>query len=130
VVLTVVEERMMTILLVEDEDAVRAIARRVLEREGFAVIEAGTAGDALRLAKDHAEPINLMLSDLVMPGMTGAELAVLVRRVRPNVPIIYMSGYSREDVEERVGTMAATGFVSKPFTPRGLVEAVRGALAS
>jgi CheY-like chemotaxis protein len=71
-----------------------------------------------------------MLSDLVMPGMTGAELAVLVRRVRPNVPIIYMSGYSREDVEERVGTLAATGFVSKPFTPRGLVEAVRGALAS
>ena len=121
---------MMTILLVEDEDAVRAIARRVLEREGFAVIEAGSAGDALRLAENHAEPINLMLSDLVMPGMTGAELAVAVRRVRPNVPIIYMSGYAREDVEERVGTMTATGFVSKPFTPRGLVEAVRCALAN
>lgn len=119
---------MMTILLVEDEDAVRAIARRVLEREGFAVIEAGTAGDALRLAERHGDVINLMLSDLVMPGMTGAELAVAIRRLRPNVPIVYMSGYTREDVEDRVGTMTATGFVSKPFTPRGLVEAVRGAL--
>ena len=120
----------MTILLVEDEDAVRAIARRVLEREGFAVIEAGSAKDALRLAESHADAINLLLSDLVMPGMTGAELAIAVRRMRPNVPIVYMSGYAREDVEERVGSMSATGFVSKPFTPRGLVEAVRCALAN
>ena len=118
----------MTILLVEDEDAVRAIARRVLQRAGFEILEASTPDDALHIAEQHANVISLVVSDLVMPGMTGTELGVAVRRLRPDVPILYMSGYAREDVAESVGALSAASFVSKPFTPGSLIEAVRVAL--
>jgi CheY-like chemotaxis protein len=118
----------MTILLVEDEIAVRAIARRVLEREGFIVLEAGSPLDALRLAEASVERISLVLSDVVMPGMTGAELGDAIRVVQPDVPILLMSGYAEEDVQDRVNGLGAAGFVAKPFTPRGLAAAVRQAL--
>lgn len=117
-----------TILIVEDESAVRAIARRVLEREGFAVLEAATATDALRIAGAAEEQLALVLSDVVLPGMTGAELGEAIRAVQPAVPILFMSGYGEEDVRARVGKLETAGFVAKPFTPRGLAEAVRGAI--
>lgn len=119
---------MSTILIVEDEAAVRAIARRVLEREGFEVIEAGSAPDALRVAREVAGKIALVLSDVVLPGMTGTELCLALRDVHPEVPILFMSGYAEEDVQDRVGAMDAAGFVAKPFTPRSLADAVRSAL--
>lgn len=119
---------MSTILIIEDEIAVRAIARRVLEREGFEVLEAGSAPDALRVAGEVAGRIALILSDVVLPGMTGTDLCIALRGVQPQVPILFMSGYAEEDVQERVGTMDAAGFVAKPFTPRSLAEAVRNAL--
>lgn len=119
---------MSTILIVEDEIAVRSIARRVLEREGFHVVEAASASDALRIATQGEHSIALVLSDVVMPEMTGTELGEAIRGVQPEVPILFMSGYAEEDVQERVNGMHATGFVAKPFTPRALAAAVRCAL--
>ncbi len=119
---------MTTILLVEDETAVRKVARRVLEREGFAVLEAGSAGAALDLVEQHEGEIALVLSDIVMPDMTGAELGRAVHETCPEIPILYMSGYDAEEMAARVGKVAVAGFLTKPFTPTSLMAAVRGAL--
>lgn len=116
------------ILVVEDEVAVRSIARRVLEREGFIVLEAGTAHEAIRIAETSAGTIALLLTDVVLPGITGTELCTAIRSVKPNVPVLFMSGYAAEDLQDRVAGVMDVGFVPKPFTPRDLAAAVRGAL--
>jgi PAS domain S-box-containing protein len=117
-----------TILLVEDESAVRAIAARCLERAGFRVFQASGGAAALKLADQHGEP-DLVLTDLMMPGIGGAELARGLRKRWPALPILFMSGYAVEDLL-RQGLLDADGAVlQKPFTPASLVRTVAAALA-
>jgi two-component system, cell cycle sensor histidine kinase and response regulator CckA len=117
-----------TILLVEDEPAVRAIASRSLERGGFRVLQASGGAAALELMDGH-EPPDLVLTDLMMPGIGGAELARRLRERWPALPILFMSGYSVDDLRRQGAIGRERGILQKPFTPEGLVRSVAAALA-
>ena len=116
-----------TILLVEDEPAVRAIAARSLERSGFRVLQASGGAAALELVDGEGRP-DLVLSDLMMPGMGGAELARRLRERWPELPILFMSGYSVEDLVRQGAIGSERAILQKPFTPDGLVGSVAAAL--
>ncbi|MEZ4410627.1 MAG: response regulator [Polyangiales bacterium] len=112
-----------TVLLVEDDDAVRALAQEILKRHGYRVLPARNAGEALLLAERHAGPIHLVLTDVVMPHMGGRELVGRLRPLRPSTRVVFMSGYT----DGPVGHDGAP-LVTKPFTVEGLARAVRDAL--
>ena len=113
-----------TILIVEDEAIVRAPARAYLQSLGYTVLEAANGADALRLAEDGAA-IDLMVSDIVMPGMAGPELARRFRALRPDTPILLTSGYSDQSLRSGAPLPPDTGFLQKPFTPEGLIRRIR-----
>src|SRR5438034_10720941 len=116
-----------TVLLVEDEDAVRALAREVLRRHGYVVIEARHGLDALRLAERHPDTIHLMITDIVMPHMSGQELADRLVAARPTMKVLYMSGYTDHVAMHRHLTPGAA-FLQKPFTPDAFARKVRSTL--
>jgi CheY-like chemotaxis protein len=116
------------ILLVEDEPAVRALARRVLVRAGFRVLEAQTPGDALRLAREHASEIRLVLSDVVMPEMSGPVLVSKVAEVCPSACVLYISGYTDDEVIGRGLANPGMQLLQKPFSAQQLVERVRATI--
>ncbi len=119
-----------TILVVEDEEEVRALARDVLEMNGYAVLEALDVADATRLAETHPGPIHLLITDVVMPGASGPELARRLRARRPDLRVLCMSGYP-ESAEGRVeGETGWNAWLQKPFTPDGLMRKVRDCLTS
>ncbi|HEX8272908.1 MAG TPA: PAS domain-containing protein [Longimicrobiaceae bacterium] len=117
-----------TVLLVEDADAVRAFAARVLARCGYRVVEARDGREALEAALRPDEAIDLVLTDVVMPEMSGAELARRIRVARPGVPVAYMTGYADEDVMRHGQLPADTLLLQKPFTAEALAALVRDAL--
>jgi signal transduction histidine kinase/CheY-like chemotaxis protein len=117
-----------TILLVEDEPAVRALARRVLVRAGYTVLESSSPSDALRLAREHCPTIGLVVTDVVMPEMSGPELTEKITAVCPGVRVLYMSGYAADDAIGRGLTDSDTLLLQKPFSAQQLVEHVRSAL--
>jgi PAS domain S-box-containing protein len=114
-----------TLLLVEDEAAVRSSARRLLERNGYTVLEARHGGDALRIAEESERPIDLVLTDLVMPEMGGRELVERLRAHRPGLKVVFMSGYTEKAIAVDGVMPAHTGFVEKPFTVEQLMRRVR-----
>jgi two-component system cell cycle sensor histidine kinase/response regulator CckA len=119
-----------TILLVEDEDAVRRLARRALEMSGYRILEASHGGEALRVCGEHGGTIDLLLTDVVMPLMSGAELAEQLKPLRPDMRVLFMSGYT-EDALGKHGVLAPeTAFLYKPFTPDSLRRTVRETLDS
>jgi signal transduction histidine kinase/CheY-like chemotaxis protein len=118
-----------TILLVEDEDAVRAIIAEVLQESGYSVLEARHGGEALSVSERHVGLIQLLLTDMVMPGMTGRELAQRLTANRPGIKVLYMSGYT-DDAGVAGTTERGTGFLQKPFTPETLSRKVRELLRS
>jgi CheY-like chemotaxis protein len=118
-----------TVLLVEDEDAVRALAREVLRRHGYIVLEAKHGVEALRLAERHPDEIHLMITDLVMPHMSGGELAKRLSGERPKMKVLFMSGYTEQTILHRDLT-ASGSFMQKPFTPETLARKVRNVLDS
>src|SRR3954468_3563175 len=83
--------RRMTVLVVDDEPDMREVVRRILQRRGFLVLDAGLPGPAMDLARDHVETLDLLLTDVRMPAITGAELASQLRQLRPDLPVLYMS---------------------------------------
>jgi CheY-like chemotaxis protein len=113
-----------TVLLVEDDDAVRHAAAAMLRSFGYAVVAAPGPEDALRLVEDHAGRIDLLLSDVMMPGMTGPALARQLRQKKPDLKLMLMSGY-REDAADAGLDFP---FISKPFTAEGLARRVRAVL--
>jgi two-component system cell cycle sensor histidine kinase/response regulator CckA len=116
-----------TILLVEDEAAVRRLTRRILEEHGYRVIEASSGAEALGMARLHSGPIHLVLTDVVMPRMNGRELAALLLRDRPETSVVYMSGYPDDSVlQSDLGGLVP--FVQKPFTSEGLAAKLREAM--
>jgi CheY-like chemotaxis protein len=117
-----------TILLVEDEEGVRELARDILRASGYAVIEARNGPEALLLSERHQGPLDLLLTDVVMPRMSGRELAERLAPLRPSMSVLYMSGYT-DDAIIRHGVLGAdTAFLQKPFTPATLVQRVRETL--
>ncbi len=114
------------VLVVEDRDVVRELARDLLEAAGFSVETACTGSDALGLA--GAEPFDVVVSDVVMPGLSGPELARALRLDRPGLPVLYMSGYTDDVLDADALDEPLTRFLRKPFTRTELVGAVRGLL--
>ena len=117
-----------TVLLAEDEPGVRALARDVLRQYGYVVLEAMDAADALRICRDHPGGIDLLLTDVVMPVMSGRELAERASEIRPGVKVLYMSGYTDNIIGHHGITAAASQFLQKPFTPKVLAGKVREVL--
>ncbi|MBS1876771.1 MAG: PAS domain S-box protein [Acidobacteria bacterium] len=114
-----------TVLVVEDQDDVRRLAVDALRSYGFRVLETASGGDALVLVQHHSGPIHLMLTDVVMPRMTGKELAERLKNHRPLMQVLFMSGYA-EDVIAHHGVLdQGVDFIPKPFTPEGLARKVR-----
>jgi two-component system cell cycle sensor histidine kinase/response regulator CckA len=114
-----------TILLVEDEVSVRRLARRVLHGQGYTVIEAATGREALRLASEHPGRLHLLLTDVIMPGMSGPELAERLIREQAQLKVIYMSGYADEALGHHGILEDGVDFLQKPFSPQDLARRVR-----
>ncbi len=114
-----------TILVVEDEDPVCELAREVLTDGGYEVLTAAAPAQALDVARGHAGPIHLLLTDVVMPQMSGRALAARLRAERPGLRVLYMSGYSEDVIEHYGGLEPGTPLLSKPFTLDALTRKVR-----
>jgi signal transduction histidine kinase/ActR/RegA family two-component response regulator len=119
-----------TVLLVEDEEHVRSAARSILVRQGYRVLDAGTPEEALALARAHAGPIELLLSDVVMPQMSGPELATKLGADRPGTRILFMSGYSEDSLLRQRVADSGIALLQKPFTFDSLARRVREVLDS
>ena len=117
-----------TILLVEDDEAVRKATSRMLRKAGYNVLEAETGGDALLIAEQHAEPIALMLSDVVMPRMNGPQLAERLVDVRPEMLVLFMSGYTADAVAQHGVLEEELPLIEKPFAEEALLRKVREVL--
>jgi len=119
-----------TILLVEDEEAVRTLTTRALTARGYTVLVAANGPDALRLAEPLAAPIHLLLTDVVMPEMSGRELTRRLTASRPGLRVLYMSGYSEEAIARHGVLDPGTAFLQKPFTPDALAWRVQEVLSA
>jgi CheY-like chemotaxis protein len=113
-----------TILLVEDESVVRDLARVILERRGYRLLVAATPSEALALIEAHPERIDLLVSDVVMPVLSGPELARQIRGTRPEIKTLFLSGYTERLVGADGRLDGMDGFLSKPFTADGLARKV------
>ena len=119
-----------TILLVEDEDSVRDLAQRILESRGYTVLSAQHGGDALQMATVPGQRIDLVLTDIVMPAMNGRELAEALHATKPTLRVIFMSGYTDDEIVRRGLHDPNVSFLPKPFTAESLAREVRKALDS
>jgi len=117
-----------TCLIVEDDDTVRDLARQILERYGYSVLEAETGEDALMVSEEHEGPIHLLLTDVVMPKMSGRELAKRLQSLRSEIKVIYMSGYTDDAIVHHGVLASGLNFIGKPFMPEGLARKVREVL--
>ncbi len=119
-----------TVLLVEDDDAVRAVTRRALERYGYSVLAAAGGEEALDTMERYPGRIDLLLTDIMMPGMNGVEVAARVLEARPGIRVFYMSGYADQDLVGQGLLKPGTHFLQKPFTPQELGGRVREVLST
>jgi hypothetical protein len=117
-----------TVLLVEDEEMVRDMAQEILRMSGYRVLEAKHGADALAVCDEHDGPIHLMLTDVVMPQMSGRELAERLVPLRPEMRVLYMSGYTDDAIVHHGVLDKEMAFIEKPFTPSALARKVREAL--
>ena len=119
-----------TVLLAEDDEMVRALAQAILERYGYHVLAARNVHDALRFAQGGSEQIHLLLTDTIMPGMNGPELAKQLQSIRPEIKVIYMSGYTDKVISCTEAFEPGTAFLQKPFTPQTLTQKVHEVLTA
>jgi PAS domain S-box-containing protein len=117
-----------TILIVEDEEEVRKLAGKILERQGYKILETFDGDDALVACERHRSPIHLMLADVVMPGMSGYELAKLLKPLYPEIKVLYMSGYTDDAIVRHGVLEKGVNYIQKPFTMEGLARKVREVL--
>jgi CheY-like chemotaxis protein len=117
-----------TILLVEDDEDVRELAHRVLETHGYTVIEAQDGPEALQVAASYSGPIHLLLTDVVMPGLSGKQLASQLTLTRTGLSVVFMSGYTEEAIAHNGVLVPGTELLEKPFRPSALVRKVREVL--
>jgi two-component system, cell cycle sensor histidine kinase and response regulator CckA len=118
------------LLVVEDEPALLGLARMTLEKNGYRVLAAASPAEALRAIEGHAGAIDLLITDVVMPGMNGRELHQRLVALRPGLKALYMSGYTADIIAHRGIVDEGMAFLPKPFTPQDLVRKVREALDS
>lgn len=120
-----------TILVVDDEDAIRGLARQMLESRGYDVLDAADSPSALRMADEHPSTIHLLLTDVMMPAGNGLALAEAFLEKRPETPVLYMSGFESETIElVEHGHARAGRFLAKPFTARNLIDQVQALLST
>jgi len=119
-----------TVLLVEDEPALLKMSKMMLQKIGYLVLAAGTPGEAIGLAKKHAGEIHLLLTDVVMPGMNGKDLAERLHNLRPNMKILFMSGYSVNMITDQGVLDESVNFIEKPFSMKDLGVKVAEALTN
>lgn len=117
-----------TLLLAEDDDVLRALGARVLGSLGYNVLVAGTGAEALRVVAEYDGVIDLIATDVVMPGMNGSQLVEKVLEARPAMRVLFMSGYTDDEVMRRGVINGQTAFLQKPFTPDLLAHKVREVL--
>jgi CheY-like chemotaxis protein len=116
------------VLVVDDEEGLRELICRTLRDEGFETVEAGHGGEALELMEAAAEPVDLVVTDVVMPGMDGRELGRRVQNRWPQIPILYISAYDVNDIFRRGSPRNSAPFLQKPFPLDGLVTTIRNLL--
>jgi two-component system cell cycle sensor histidine kinase/response regulator CckA len=119
-----------TVLVVEDEESVRTVIRRVLQREGYSVLESRSGADALALSDQHAGRIDLLLTDVVMPHMSGRELAEQLCPQRPEMKVLYISGYTDDSIIRHGVLHSSVAFLQKPVTPDALTKKLREVIDS
>jgi len=117
-----------TILVVEDQPEVRRLSEKLLRVRGYTVLGAENGAEALRVAEQHAGPIHLLVTDVIMPGMNGREVALLMSADRPTLKVLYLSGYADESVVHHGVLEPGLAFLQKPFTPESLARKVRDVL--
>ena len=117
-----------TILLVDDDEAIRRFVRRILQQQRFQVIEACDGAEALKVASAYAERVDLVLTDVTMPKVNGLILTQRLLQERPGIGVLYMSGYVEKSM--LLATRPESILIQKPFTPEALIAAVRQILAS
>jgi two-component system, cell cycle sensor histidine kinase and response regulator CckA len=114
-----------TVLVVDDEASLLALVRTMLWRAGYTVIEASDGEQALRMAAEHASPIHILLTDVLMPGMNGCELAEKFKSVRPEAKVLYMTGYRDKVLVESTGrSVDDSPLLRKPFTAYNLIAMI------
>jgi two-component system, cell cycle sensor histidine kinase and response regulator CckA len=114
-----------TVLVVDDEPSVLRVASKVLRRDGYEILEALGGEEALRIAAEHDGGIDLLLTDVVMPGLGGRELGERFRDLHPATALLFMSGYTEDEVLLQGIRVAEVNYISKPFTVAGLRDKVR-----
>jgi DNA-binding NtrC family response regulator len=117
-----------TVLIVEEKDEIRAALGASLERRGYTVLKACHSKEAVMIGRRHEGPIHLLLTDVVMPQMTGPELTQRVSPLRPQMKVLYVSGYTSDALNQRNMMEPGTAFLQKPFTPDALARQVRAVL--
>jgi two-component system cell cycle sensor histidine kinase/response regulator CckA len=116
------------ILLVEDEEHLRQLSSAVLERAGFTVFQAGDAKEAAEIWQQDEENIDLLIADILVPGLSGPEIAIQFRKSRPGLRVIFTSGNDRKTMVETEQMVRGAKFVRKPFTVKELLDLVRAEL--
>ncbi|MBW2713212.1 MAG: response regulator, partial [Deltaproteobacteria bacterium] len=114
--------------LVEDDDTLRRVMKRFLKRYGYKVLDAGCPADALELNANAQEAAHLLVTDVLMPGMNGAELSEKLLEINPEIRILFMSGYSEDVLDNRAGVSGGGNFLRKPFESEELIYMVRKVL--
>jgi two-component system cell cycle sensor histidine kinase/response regulator CckA len=117
-----------TILLVEDDVSLRKGIRRLLERAGYAVLTAATSTEAMERAADRNVTIDLLVTDVVLPGVTGRQVAEVLQRARPGLRVLYISGYDESDLSAQGNVRPGDAFLQKPFAVEALLRRVRALL--
>jgi two-component system cell cycle sensor histidine kinase/response regulator CckA len=118
-----------TVMIVDDEEIVRRAARRILSTGGIEVVEASSGKEALEIFREEPGVYKLALVDLVMPGMSGVELVKALRALRPDLPVVFSSGYDARALAESASSDAKTSFLQKPYSARDMLNSVRNALS-
>jgi two-component system, cell cycle sensor histidine kinase and response regulator CckA len=114
-----------TVLVVENESAIRTLVQMALERHGYRVLAAGSGADALEISNGHQGRIDLLITDVVIPDMNGPEIARQLAVSRPNLSTLFMSGYMDDSLTDHGLRAGHVDFIQKPFSPRVLAERVR-----